>query len=272
MLYKSIFDNFMHIRPEGYFLEAIDAFKKYGGTSINLVNFPEGNIGNNYYEYVYGKTIKTAEKIKEKGIGVIITIGPYPLDYFSFMNNNPIEKLKSGIDLAVKYIVEGKADVLGEIGYPHFDISPEIYESSEKILIYAMESCKDYDIPLILHTEDLNREKYEHIEDMAYRHYNKERILKHHANYVDFNFNNTILKSLIASRPNVKYSIESNQNFLLETDYTDQKEKPGKVMPPYSVPKRAEMIMNQYDDYDRILNKIFIETPYKFYKKDFFLV
>ena len=107
---------------------------------------------------------------------------------------------------------------------------------------------------------------------MAYRHYNKEKILKHHANSADFNFNKTILKSLIASRPNVKYSIESNQNFLLETDYTDQKEKPGKVMPPYSVPKRAEMIRNQYDDYDRILNKIFIEIPYKFYKKDFFLI
>ena len=272
MLYKSIFDNFMHIRPEGYFLEAIDEFKKYGGTSINLVNFPENDVENNYYEHLYDRTIKTAEKVRESGINAIITIGPYPLDYFKFTNQNPVEKLKTGIDLAVKYIKNGKADVLGEIGYPHFDVEPEIYENSEKILIYAMESCKDYDIPLILHTEDLNAGKYEHIEDMAYRHYNKEKILKHHANSADFNFNKTILKSLIASRPNVKYSIESNQNFLLETDYTDQKEKPGKVMPPYSVPKRAEMIRNQYDDYDRILNKIFIEIPYKFYKKDFFLI
>ena len=65
-------------------------------------------------------------------------------------------------------------------------------------------------------------------------------------------------------------AIESRKTFLLETDYTDQKEKPGKVIPIFSVPKRAEMIKNSYIDYMEIFHKIFEEIPFRFYGKDFF--
>lgn len=63
----------------------------------------------------------------------------------------------------------------------------------------------------------------------------------------------------------------NQKDFLLESDYTDQIEKPDKVIPPYSVPKRAEMIKNIYDNYEDILFRIFNEIPYKFYKKISFL-
>lgn len=274
-IFKSIFDNFMHIRRSGFYMDAIKLFKKYGGTSINLVNFPEYKYGiENHYENLYKETIKTSKDIENNGVKTIVTIGPYPLDYFYFLNNNkdPLYYMKKGIDLAIKYINDKKADALGEIGYPHFDVPEDVYKNSGKILEYAMDSCNDYDIPLILHTEDMDNEKYLKIEKMAKEHYNINNIMKHHANAIDLNYENNILKSIIASRNNIKIAINSKNDFLLETDYTDEKEKLNKVIPPYSVPKRALMIKNMYGNYDDILNKIFIEIPYKFYKKDFFLI
>ncbi len=274
-IFRSIFDNFMHIRRSGFYMESVKLFKHYGGTSINLVNFPEYNSGpENYYDKLYSDTVKTAYNVKNNGIDAVITIGPYPLDYFYFLNNNkePVLYMEKGIDLAIKYINDGKADVLGEIGYPHFPVSDEMYEKSGEILKYAMDSCKDYNIPIILHTEDMDNKRYLEIESMAKNHYNINKIMKHHANASDLNYKNNILKSIVASRNNVREAIESKNDFLLETDYTDQKEKINKVIPPYSVPKRALMIKNGYSNYDEILNKIFIDIPYRFYQKDFFII
>ena len=40
-----IFDNHMHLNPEGRFLEAVDMFLNAGGTSFNLVNLPDNKLG-----------------------------------------------------------------------------------------------------------------------------------------------------------------------------------------------------------------------------------
>ncbi len=272
-IFKSVFDNFMHIRRSGFYMDSIKLFKQYGGTSVNLVNFPEYSYEpENHYRKLYDDTVKTAADINSNGINTVITVGPYPLDYFYFLNSNkdPLYYMKDGIDLAVKYINDGRADALGEIGYPHFSISEDVYNRSGEILEYAMDSCRDYDIPLILHTADMDNQGYLQIENMAKKHYKVNRIIKHHANATDLKYENNILKSVIASRNNIRIAVESKNDFLLETDYTDQKEKPGKVIPPYSVPKRALMIKNEYSNYEEILNKIFIDIPYRFYRKDFF--
>ncbi|KJE49595.1 MULTISPECIES: TatD family hydrolase [Acidiplasma] len=272
-MHVSPFDNFMHIRPEGHFLEAVKSFKNAGGASFNLVNFPEGTYGKNHYIDLYEKTLRVGKSIRNLGINIIITLGPYPADYLHFQQKelNPVDEMKNGIDIAVKLINDGKADALGEIGYPHFNVDNYIYEDSEKILIYAMEKCRDYDIPLIMHTEDMDQNKYKKLENLARKYYRTDRVLKHHANPQDLSIDNSILKSLVASRQNTRAGVESKKDFLLESDYTDQIEKPDKVIPPYSVPKRAEMIKNIYDNYEDILFRIFNEIPYKFYKKDFFL-
>ena len=39
--YRSVFDNFAHIRRNGYYIDAAKEFLKYGGTSMTIVNFPD---------------------------------------------------------------------------------------------------------------------------------------------------------------------------------------------------------------------------------------
>jgi TatD-related deoxyribonuclease len=273
VLYRTVFDNFVHIRRAGYFLDAAREFVKYGGTSMNIANFPDYiYTPDSHYEKLYSETVNVSRAVWKTGINTVTTIGPYPLDYFYFQSagKDPLEYMKKGIDLAACLIINGEADAMGEVGYPHFPVDEKIYNDSREILKYALDVCHDRNIPLILHTEDMDKNGYLRIEELIKKHYKIERVMKHHANARDISFNDSILKSVVASRNNVKSAIESKKNFLLETDYTDQKEKPGKVIPVFSVPKRAEMIKNSYIDYMEIFHKIFEEVPFRFYGKDFF--
>ena len=271
--YRTVFDNFAHIRRNGYYVDAAKEFLKYGGTSMNMVNFPDYfYTPESHYEKLYRETIDVAKTVRNTGMDTVITIGPYPLDYFYFQSagKDPVEEMKRGIDIAASIITAGNADAMGEIGYPHFPVDEKVYSDSGAILEYALDVCHDHDIPLILHTEDMDEGGYLRIESMIKMHYSVDRVIKHHANATDIHFNDSITKSFVASRNNIKTAVSSGKDFLLETDYTDQKDKPGKVIPVYSVPKRAEMIKNLYGNYDEIFHRIFEEVPFRIYRKEFF--
>lgn len=275
VLFDIVFDNHMHLRTDGLFLAAVDQFIKAGGNAINLVNLPDYSISpNEYYRSVYINTIKIAEKVvKERDIRVLITIGPYPLDYFFFkeIGRNPVEELMKGIDIACDFISEGKADALGEVGRPHFVVEPEILGDSNRILEYGFERSKDAGNPIILHTNDLDAPAYAEIEEMARRSGVKmEKVVKHHAYPRDLKLNSPLRLSIPATRPNVRESLEISNDFMLETDYVDDPKKPGKVISPDSVPKRAKMIMNEYENWEEIFSSIFMKVPMQAFGADAF--
>ncbi len=267
-----IFDNFMHIRPSGDFINAALRFKKAGGTALNLVNFPEHYNVIGYYNRLYDETIKTGKIIGEY-LNIVITIGPYPLDYIYFKNLglDPLKEMINGIDLAVNIIKNGYADALGEIGTPHFQVDSNFYNTCLKVLDYALKISKDNDIPLIIHSEDLDCNGYKALENRIKTFGNINRTVKHHANPDNIKCCDKIYKSIVASRSGIRKALSLKKPFMIETDYVDDRSKPGKVIPPESVPLRAKMIMNNYDNADDILSMMFSEIPYKIYKKEFFI-
>lgn len=272
--WDTIFDNHMHLRNDGYFLEAARIFQRAGGTAFNLVNLPDYSLPmKGYYENIYEKTLSLADRVRnETGIEVIVTIGPYPLDYlhFSESTDDPAGLLKAGIDLALDIIREGRASALGEIGRPHFDVSRQAMQDFNEILIYGIQGAADSDIPVVLHTEDLTGESYEELCEIGRNAgLKKEKLIKHHAYPDDFSKDSCLTKSILATRPNVRSAIATGKDFFLETDYVDDREKPGKVIPADSVPKRAEMIQNEYPNWEEIFQRIFKELPSKVFEVEF---
>ena len=174
VLYRTVFDNFVHIRRAGYFLDAAREFVKYGGTSMNIANFPDYiYTPDSHYEKLYSETVNVSRAVWKTGINTVTTIGPYPLDYFYFQSagKDPLEYMKKGIDLAACLIINGEADAMGEVGYPHFPVDEKIYNDSGEILKYALDVCHDRNIPLILHTEDMDKNGYLRIEELIKKHY-----------------------------------------------------------------------------------------------------
>ena len=267
-----VFDNHMHLREDGFFMEAVREFSHAGGTAFNLVNILDYGVNpSGYYEEIYSRTLRIREKIeRETEIRVLVTLGPYPLDYFFFRDAglDPVENMKMGLDMAAQLIKDGKADAIGEVGRPHFPCEEEIVDSSNLLLSYSFDLAKDLSCPVILHTEDLGEDGYSSLEKMALRSgLDPFKVVKHHAYPPNLLFKSKLSRSILATRPNVRDSIATGKNFMIETDYVDDRDKPGKVIPANSVPLRAKLIMGEYEDSYSILENMFITTPEKVFGK-----
>lgn len=274
-IWDSVFDNHMHLREDGFNIIAAKSFEKSGGTAFNLVNLPDYSIPRqSYYDSIYGTTLKLAEMVRrETGIRVLVTLGPYPLDYLHFSESTEdiCGFVKEGIDKAVKLIEEGKANALGEVGRPHFPTDERTVSDSNRLLEYSMGLCSERDIPIILHTEDLDHQSYRELADMAKKTgFNTEKLVKHHAHPSDFELDSTLVKSVLASRKNVREALGHGESFFLETDYVDDRYKPGKVIPADSVPKRAAMIKGEYENWEGIFESIFRRMPAQVFGIDLF--
>ncbi|CAC12475.1 conserved hypothetical protein [Thermoplasma acidophilum] len=264
-----IFDNHFHLNPKSNFLGAANIFKRSGGTTLNLTNLPSHDAITEYYRRLYDDTIRIGDLVHyELGLEMLITIGPYPFDYFFFerYGSDPVNEMMHGLDLAAKYIEDGKAEAIGEIGFPHVPQPESVMERFWEMLDYAMKIAHDVDAPIVMHTYDLSCEDYAKIEKIA-KVNGSVSVVKHHARPSDLTCNTGIARSVPASRSAVRKSLLLSRNFMLETDFINDPIDANRFLPPDSVPKRAQMILQEYDDGSEILNNIFNTIPESIYPK-----
>ena len=249
-----IFDNHLHLRRDGRYIDAIKDFKKSGGTHFVLCQLPMTNlvIKNKSYSECYKETLRMADEIKNNiDIGVFVTVGPYPVDYLRlaerYDRETAISVMKKGIDEAAVLCEQKKVIGIGEIGRPHFKVNQQTIEDSNKILLYGMQRAKDVGVPVIIHSESTTRE---HCEELAI--FGKKvglpvnKIIKHYSPPLILeNENFGIMPSVLASEKNIKAAIEKGTRFMMETDYIDDPKRPGAVLGPKTVPKRTiELLEN----------------------------
>lgn len=267
-------DNHLHLRHGGRLLEAVKRFTRLGGNAVNLVNLPDYSVSSaHYYSEIYGRTLKIADMVRaEFKIPVLVTLGPYPLDYFHFERNSMdgFESMRAGLYLAEKYIEEKKADAIGEIGRPHFEYSPDRSDGFNAILADAFSICRAKGVPAILHTEDLAAESYSSLERTAISvGLDPVKVVKHHALPPDVYFKNSLTLSVLATRRNTRDISRSRRRMFLETDYVDDPDS-WKVIPPDSVPRRISMILQEHEEWESFASRCCMELPAEIYGKDCF--
>lgn len=260
------FDAHFHLNPGEQGKVAVRRYMASGGSGINLVNLPDYSDGySGYYEKRYELTIKLAESARESGLRVSVTLGPYPLDYFFWEKGgfNAKQMMLDGVELAAKYCSEHRASAIGEIGRPHFPVEQNITEVSNEVIMRCMQLSKEIGCAVVLHTEDLDSTGIEGIYSMAVQAgADPRKIVKHHASPEVNHVRPELSRSILATRENVRKAInEKTWNFMLESDYVDDPAKPDKVIPPDSVPKRAIMIKEQYQNNEEIFASIFHDLP-----------
>ena len=269
-----IFDNHMHLRKDGRYIEAIKEFKKYGGTHLNFcpyTNFKEV-IKEGSYIKLYEDGIKMAREGEEKtGVKIFLTIGPYPIDYLKMKEAIGMEKamalMKRGMEEAYKFCTEGKAIAIGEIGRPHFKVDEKTWNESIEIMKYGMMLAKDADVPVLLHMEGANKRNMEELAKMADEvGLSKDKVIKHYSPpLVKKEENFGIFPSVLAKKDAVEEAFRKGYRFMLETDYLDDLKRPGAVLDLKTIPKRINYLLkerkiNEEDVY--IINK---ENPEKIY-------
>jgi len=269
-----IFDNHLHLRRDGRYLEAIKDFKKAGGTHFVLCQYPmvKTVIQTKSYESVYAETLKMADEIQKNiDVSVYVTVGPYPVDYVRlkevFGRNQAMNIMKRGMDQAADLCMEQKCIAIGEIGRPHFPVDQEIVDDSNEILFYGMQKAKEANTAVVLHTETTTQRQCKDIVNMGRKAgLPKEKIVKHFAPPLileDENYG--LMPSVLASKKNILKAIKKGTRFMMETDYIDDPRRPGAVLGPKTVPKRTQELLEMELITQEEMSIIHKENPEKTY-------
>lgn len=269
-----LFDNHLHLRREGRFLDAAREFHNAGGTHFILCQYPmtEIVIKEKSYQSCYQETIRMAEEIRNSvGIGVFVVVGPYPVDLLplqeKFGRETAIAIMKKGLDEAAELCNEKKCVALGEIGRPHFTVSQQINQDSNDILLYGMQKAKDAGVPVVLHTESTTPIQCKEFVEMGKKVGLKpEKIVKHFAPpLITYEENFGLIPSVLAKNHNIREALQKGTRFFMETDYIDDLRRPGAVLAPKTVPKLTKKLIEENIMTEQQAHVIHVENPQKTY-------
>ncbi|MHA1209572.1 MAG: TatD family hydrolase [Candidatus Freyarchaeota archaeon] len=276
-------DNHMHINPvrgSGP-LQVGKEFKKAGGTALIVVCLPSWSYGVTVskpsdYEKCYSYVLECVEKLRSLDLYAYGVVGVHPAELTQMMNRGislkrAEEIMYAALDLAVKWVEEGKAIAIGEVGRPHYPVNREIWDASNEILLYALGLAKDCGCPVQLHTESMGEKEIVELSGLIRSaNLDPSRVIKHFSPpLVRVCERVKIFPSIIASKRNVETALREGDRFLLETDYLDDPHRPGAVLGPKSVPRRVNMLKEREDLKERLW-KVNKENPEKIYGVQFF--
>lgn len=274
-----VFDNHVHLQRKGRFLDAVREYERKGGTGFMLVALPpeQGVLSDSYFTEMFEEGAKLRqEAVAASKLDILLAIGPYPVTLLELVEQLGIEaaeqRMVEAAELAGSLVREGRADAIGEIGRPHFDVSPAIMAASNRIMEVCMMEARSAGCPVILHTEDATPESLKNISAIA-NHAGIDRgmVVKHHCtDLITDSENSGIFPSVKASRDLVFSSIRKGTRFMMETDYIDDPSKPGAVLGIGTVPKRTREILEGGLASEEDIWKISYENPASLYGKDRF--
>jgi TatD-related deoxyribonuclease len=253
--------------------EALKQFKKEGGTHVFLVSllttcydFPvrSGKDFGQIFDFHIDMVGKANEIVKAFSI---LSVHPAEITILGGKVGfqKAAEIMKKALDVAGKYVAEGKAVAL-KSGRPHYSVPEEVWDLSNRVLRHAFEVAKDVNCPVQLHTESFTLDGMKEIIKIAEKvGINTEKVIKHFAPPEVSKFEEIgMFPSIIASGKNVVTAAEQGSRFMVETDYIDDKKRPGSVLGPKTVPKKIKELLNAGFK-EELVYKICKENPEKIY-------
>ena len=271
------FDNHLHLRRDGRFLEAIKEFQVVGGTHFVLCQYPMPNIvlKEKSYQSCYQETLKMAEEIRTSlKIGVFVVVGPYPVDLLTLQEtlgrDSALSIMRKGMEEAARLCKDHHCIAIGEIGRPHFPVDPQILKDSNDLLMYGMAQAKDADVPVVLHTESTSPTQCRELVEMGRKAgLPPDRIVKHFAPpLITPEENSGLMPSVLSTRRNITEALRKGTRFLMETDYIDDLNRPGAVLATRSVPKLTKNLLQENLLLEKQAYTIHVENPRSTYHID----
>ena len=266
-----ITDDHMHLYNH-LRLRALEQFKDAGGTHVFLVNLlchhyrirPKS--GNDFKE-VFERHINLVSKAN-KVVKAYAVLGVHPAEITvigdKIGHEKAAEMMKEALEIAGKYIQEGSAVAL-KSGRPHYQVSKQVWQLSNEVLKHAFEVAKDVGCAVQLHTESYTREGMVEIAEMADEVGRKrEKVVKHFSPPFIKEFEEIgIFPSVLASDKNVLKAAEQGDRFTVETDYIDDRKRPGAVLGPKTVPRKVKELVEM--GYEDVAYRICVENVEKVY-------
>ncbi len=251
-----VLDNHVHLDPfKGRNVDAVKDFERLGGTHIIISHMPyeERPVKDiDGFRESYDITIALKDRVNsETNVRAHATVGPYPAELIELEKIHGLQRAKDimmkALDLAEEYVKEGKALAIGEVGRPHFPVSPDIWEASNEILSHAMRTAKETKCAIVLHTESATPAIMQELAEMARKvGLDTSRVVKHYcAPFVLPEENHGLMPSVLASKDAIEKAFAKGLRFMMETDFLDDPRRPGAVLNITTVPKRTTQLIQK---------------------------
>lgn len=271
-----VFDDHFHLDAlHGGYQASVDEFVRAGGTHFLLVHKPDFEALSTTveaYRAEFERTVGMGRAVNARGdVRCFVALCPHPAEFTRHAERLGFEGgwelLTAAIGECVKIAgTEPLVVALSEAGRPHYPVSEEMWAFSNRLMAYEFTAAKDAGLAVQLHTESATVEV---MRDLAARveasGLSKAKVAKHYCGpLVKEEENFGLMPSVLASRANVKEALAKGDRFLLETDFIDDKRRPGAVMAPATVPRRTRAMLEQGVPEERVW-KIHKENPERLY-------
>lgn len=250
-----VVDHHCHLSPSGEGVEAARRFGRSGGTHLFLATQQyTGDVPRTLEDYQrqFETTEQLAQRIRSATeVTVYLVVAPYPVDLIraseSLGLGPAVELQEAALDLAGRWVEEQRAVALGEVGRPHFPVSSEIVEASERVFRHALSVARDAGCPAVVHSEDLNPDGYRALAVLAASEsFPLGKLVKHYArSRVAVAETSGVVPSYLAKRELVAEQLGTPGPWFLETDFLDDPQRPGAVLDLETVPKRASAALER---------------------------
>jgi TatD-related deoxyribonuclease len=260
-------DNHIHVDPingEGP-LPVAQKFHRSGGTAMIIPNKPTWTVGKGCdFKKAMELVVGYVDNInRETEVRAFAVVGSHPAELSRLLREGSTlgegeELMRGALETAQKMVLEGQAVAIGEVGRPHYQVTPEEMEVHNRLLLYALELARDADCPVQLHTESAGPDEFLEFAQIADQAgLKREKVIKHFSGPLVLpEENHGLTPSLISSGDVIRAGIKKGTNFLMETDYLDDISRPGAVLGPKTVPRRTRKLLNagliSEDDVHRI--------------------
>ena len=251
-----ILDNHAHLDPfKGRHVDAVKEFEKAGGTHIIISHMPYHELpvrSADDFERSFDLTVGVVQRVNEETtVKAFATVGPYPAELIDLEKEHGLEKAKAimiqGMDIAASYVKDGKALAIGEVGRPHFPVSPRIWDASNEIMLHGMRCAMEARCAIVLHTESATPTSMKELAEMARSvGLDTAKVVKHYSPPLvlpEENFG--LMPSVLASRENIESAFQKGLRFMMETDFLDDPRRPGAVLNITTVPRRTNQLMKE---------------------------
>ncbi|HJJ72089.1 MAG TPA: TatD family hydrolase [Methanocorpusculum sp.] len=266
-----ILDDHFHLnRRTGRGPEVIKEFMRSGGTHIVLVTLPSWSCGVTPvkpadFREVFDSALADANAVCELGCTCYCMAGVHPAEVGRLLERMSLseaeELMKGGLDVAAEYVAEGKCIGI-KSGRPHYPVSSEVWEMSNRVLSHALTLAGELDCPLQIHAES---GPCDDVIDMAKKAgMDSSRVIKHFATC-----DTPLHPSVTAREPFLADWFRDGREFTMESDFMDDNSRPGAVNGPRSVPRTIQRMLQKGEITVDDVCRVHLDVPSKLYRVSF---
>ena len=176
--------------------------------------------------------------MEAQGLRTAVVLGPHPAELVRLVEGGmepgeAAELMERAYDLAAKYVEEGRAAGLGEVGRPHWPVPRKVVEACNEVLDHVLALSRDLGCLVHIHMEP-GREGIDDLRGRVKR-VGAGRVVVHHirGDLAGYAAPLGLHPSVPAKEGEVVRALGSR--FVVESDFLDDPRRPGAVVAPWSI-------------------------------------